>query len=236
MSDCKQHPMQCPQCGARGELTIWSSINTDITPNLVPKLVSGELFQWRCPNCHHSWQVVYPLLYHDMTKRKLIEFRPTPPDQAKDTTPNPLYAAFLRMGYTVQYVYSFEELSQKIQNINGQVSFNSSSSSLESIYNNDNVRPSISHSYVVDENGEPMLTYYRPSSGLFCSTPAEPGDTPYFLNIRRPIIIDVSNATKIDLPATLPSLCDGIILKNYGTHKITAFFVKDKNHQSMRLE
>ena len=83
------------------------------------------------------------------------------------------------------------------------------------------------------ENNEPMLTYYRPNSGLFCSTPLTENDIPYFLNIRRPIIMDVNNVAPIVIPDDLPKECDGIIFKNYGKFKILAFYVKDKNEQSM---
>ena len=117
MSDCKQHPMQCPQCGAHDKFAVWSSVNTDITPHLKAQVISGELFQWKCPVCGHSWQVEYPMLYHDMSARVLIEFRPTPPNEKRDTRPNPMYAAFERMGYRIQYAYTLEELKKMASNI-----------------------------------------------------------------------------------------------------------------------
>ena len=66
-----------------------------------------------------------------------------------------------------------------------------------------NVLPEIGHSYVMN-NGEPMPTYYRPNSGLFCSTPLSENDRPYFLNIRRPIVIDVKDVAPIIIPNDLP--------------------------------
>lgn len=95
------------------------------------------------------------------------------------------------------------------------------------------VLPSIGHSYVMTDNGEPMLTFYRQNSGLFCSTPLSENDTPYFLNIRRPIVMDVENVAPIEIPNDLPDECDGIIFKNFGKNKITAFYVKNKSTQSM---
>ena len=74
-------------------------------------------------------------------------------------------------------------------------------------------------------NGEPMLTYYRPNSGLFCSTPLSENDRPYFLNIRRPIVIDVKDVAPIIIPNDLPKECDDIIFTNFGQHYITAFYV-----------
>lgn len=97
------------------------------------------------------------------------------------------------------------------------------------------VLPDIGHSYVMTENGEPMPTFYRPNSGLFCNAPLNDDDTPYFLNIRRPVVIDVENVAPIVIPNDLPSECDGIIFLNYGAKKLTAFYVKDIESQSMRF-
>ncbi len=95
------------------------------------------------------------------------------------------------------------------------------------------VLPDKGLSYVMDENREPMPTYYRPNSGLFCSTPLSGNDTVYFLNIRRPVVIDVENVAPIVIPDDLPTECDGIIFLNFGKYKITAFYVKDVASQSM---
>lgn len=97
------------------------------------------------------------------------------------------------------------------------------------------VLPDIGHSYVMTENGEPMPTFYRPNSGLFCNAPLSDDDTPYFLNIRRPVVIDVENVAPIVIPNDLPSECDGIIFQNYGAKKLTAFYVKDIESQSLRF-
>lgn len=70
---------------------------------------------------------------------------------------------------------------------------------------------------------------------LFCNAPLSDNDTPYFLNIRRPVVIDVENVAPIVIPNDLPSECDGIIFLNYGAKKLTAFYVKDIESQSMRF-
>lgn len=98
-----------------------------------------------------------------------------------------------------------------------------------------NVMPDRGASYIVDENGEPMLVYYRKNSGLFCNIPVSENDIPYFLNIRRPVVFDVENMTQIGIPNDLPSECDGIIFLNYGIHKIKAFYVRNLSKQVMRL-
>lgn len=94
------------------------------------------------------------------------------------------------------------------------------------------VLPDIGHSYVM-ANGEPLPVYYRPNSGLFCNAPLSDDDMSYFLNIRRPVVIDVENVAPIVIPNDLPNECDGIIFLNYGAKNLTAFYVKDKSMQSM---
>ena len=78
-----------------------------------------------------------------------------------------------------------------------------------------------------------MPTYYRPNSGLFCSTPLSEDDTIFFLNICLPIVMDIEDVAPVKIPSDLPDECDGIIFKNFGKYKITAFYVIDKNTQSM---
>ena len=95
------------------------------------------------------------------------------------------------------------------------------------------VLPDRHYSYAVDQHGEPIATYYRRNNGLFCSTPLEENEKVFFLNIRRPIVIDVDNVAPVVIPNDLPSECDGVIFKNFGKHKITAFYVKDPSKQSM---
>ena len=96
-----------------------------------------------------------------------------------------------------------------------------------------NLLPDKKVSYVTGPNGEPMLTYFRPNSGLFCSTPLSENDSPFFLNIRRPIVIDASNMGVICIPDDLPDECDGIIFLNYGIHKIKAYYVRNIKTQTM---
>lgn len=114
MSKSQQLQIQCPECGAKGYFTIWESVNTKLDPELKQKVISGDLFKWTCPLCGKSFDVKYPMLYHDMVGKKLIEFRPPEPGQQRDTSENPMYQMFIIQGYTVQYAYTLQELSQKI--------------------------------------------------------------------------------------------------------------------------
>lgn len=107
--------MQCPQCGAKDNFEMWESVNTDLNPDLKTKILSRELFQWICPKCKHNYTVEYPMLYHDMSRKRLIEFRPTSENEQRDTGSNPALAIFQRMGYSIQYAYSIEELISMVK-------------------------------------------------------------------------------------------------------------------------
>ncbi len=101
-----------------------------------------------------------------------------------------------------------------------------------------NVLPSRGVSYVTrGDTGEPLVTYYMPNNGLFCSernTSYEQHS--YFLNIRRPVVIDVDGVSPIVVPNDLPSECDGIIFMNFGRPGRKAFYVRDKSTQAMSAD
>lgn len=66
--------MICPNCRAKGEFTVYTSINATYNPELAKKMESGELFIWECPKCKKKYSVRYDYIYHDM-KKGLIELR-----------------------------------------------------------------------------------------------------------------------------------------------------------------
>jgi predicted RNA-binding Zn-ribbon protein involved in translation (DUF1610 family) len=58
----------CPNCGTEGSITLYSSINVTLNPELQKKMDNGELFIWKCPNCEKQYICIYPFIYHDMEK------------------------------------------------------------------------------------------------------------------------------------------------------------------------
>ncbi|MFI3287045.1 MAG: hypothetical protein R3Y61_01060 [Rikenellaceae bacterium] len=97
---------------------------------------------------------------------------------------------------------------------------------------NAQILPSRGSSYVVDENGEPLVVYYRENSKLFVNRAIGNESISYFLNIRRPLLVDVAGIAQVDLPP-IPSECDGVILKGYGVYQSTAFIVRNFDTQVM---
>ena len=50
MSKIKDVKLNCPECGAEGEFTLWESVNKQLSPESAEKVKSGEIFKWTCPD------------------------------------------------------------------------------------------------------------------------------------------------------------------------------------------
>ena len=71
MSMCAKEEIQCPVCGTTGEFEMWTSLNTELNPEKKEELLSGALFQYICPHCGKSFNIDYPMLYHQMEDQSL---------------------------------------------------------------------------------------------------------------------------------------------------------------------
>ena len=89
-------------------------------------------------------------------------------------------------------------------------------------------------SYAIAENGDPLSTFYHPQDGLFYVSPRTQNDNRYFLDIIKPVLIFVDNVEEISIPKQLPEESDGVIFKKNITNQTIAFYVVDKNKQSIR--
>ena len=66
MSKPYSEQLICPECNHQYDFTCWQSLNATLNPEEKDQLLSGELFNTECPACHKTFNVVYPILYHDM--------------------------------------------------------------------------------------------------------------------------------------------------------------------------
>lgn len=97
------------------------------------------------------------------------------------------------------------------------------------------IMPDKGVSYVVSDTGDPQLVFFREKARLFVNTPLGNETKGFFLNIRRPLVIDVTGQERVDIPQ-IPSQCDGIIMTGYGVKKNTAYVVRDLNSQTMPVD
>ena len=74
MSMCEKEKIQCPVCGTTGEFEMWTSLNTELNPEKKEQLLSGALFQYICPHCGKSFNIDYPMLYHQMEDQIMIYY------------------------------------------------------------------------------------------------------------------------------------------------------------------
>lgn len=62
----------CSECGTSFESEVYQNINVQDSPELKQKVVSGEIFLRRCPNCGKVQLAKYPLLYLDPAESLLL--------------------------------------------------------------------------------------------------------------------------------------------------------------------
>ena len=64
---------ECKHCRRQNQVEIHESI-TSHSAQLREKLISGEVWKWRCSHCAHENAAIYPLLYHDMRAWCLVYY------------------------------------------------------------------------------------------------------------------------------------------------------------------
>ena len=76
MSRQTTESIQCPKCGADQEVTVWSSINVGLDPDLRTRLFNGEINMFECSKCHHKAFLNASLMYHDMPREFAVQYYP----------------------------------------------------------------------------------------------------------------------------------------------------------------
>ena len=65
--------VSCPSCGRQFEANQWQSLNADLNPDEKIQLLNRTLFKITCPDCGEGFNLVYPILYHDMKNKVMIQ-------------------------------------------------------------------------------------------------------------------------------------------------------------------
>lgn len=113
MSNCNTTQITCPKCQHPQDFTIWNSVNVDLDSSLKDQILSGELTRFKCDQCQHTSEVVYPLLYHDMTRKMMVNF--VAGGDISELVNQPLGAMMGGFhGYQFRIVTSRNELIEKI--------------------------------------------------------------------------------------------------------------------------
>lgn len=101
----------CPQCVEAIDVTVYRSID-DQLPDAVDRVISGELFKYRCPHCGRKDRLEYDLSFYDPDHNAWIQV-------VHDSDQIPDYVRALNMsskhmGLRVRIVHDVHELREKV--------------------------------------------------------------------------------------------------------------------------
>ena len=101
----------CPECNKKFNADIYTSINVQLDEGMKNKVLNGNLFDIECSHCRSKFHIPYPVLYHDMEKKLLIQFT-----EEKDLEPvkTVLENAKADADYTVRIVDNERDWIEKI--------------------------------------------------------------------------------------------------------------------------
>lgn len=71
MTAIRHDSVACEACGRSGRFAFYDSVNVTQAPQLRDAVLRRDLFRHRC-GCGHETLVIYPFMYHDMTRRFMV--------------------------------------------------------------------------------------------------------------------------------------------------------------------
>lgn len=113
MSKISTREFTCPSCGSKGDFRMYDSVNVTLDPKLRDEVLSGRIFDWKCPKCGEIISVRYTLLYHDMDKSFQIYYAPTNCTETNKMM-NDLLTKYPGMRKLCRTVDTLNELREKI--------------------------------------------------------------------------------------------------------------------------
>ena len=119
MSKVRKITVDCPTCGKQFDTTLWDSLNADLDPAEKKKLISGKFFFATCTHCGKEHPMSYPVLYHDMTNKVMIQLALSEEEaedfieaiDIRDEQEN--WESLAAKGYRYRCVKSVNELQEK---------------------------------------------------------------------------------------------------------------------------
>lgn len=108
MSDISQINDTCPTCSQPQEITLYRSVNVTLNPELKDRLLRQELTMHVCTACQTTVPLDIELLYHDMTKKQMIQIEFDDVPQRRDRVMG------LMSDYLLRKVNSLQALIEKV--------------------------------------------------------------------------------------------------------------------------
>lgn len=72
MSMPRKMTVNCSKCGMPLSATVFVSVNSDYADDLAMQIMSGELFDVKCPHCQFVSHLEYDFLYHDIKNGAMV--------------------------------------------------------------------------------------------------------------------------------------------------------------------
>lgn len=113
MSMPRKVRVSCPGCKTSLDVTVWDSVNTDLSSELPQKIISGEFFEHICSNCGAVFRVEYPTLYHDMKHGAMI-WIVHQDEKYESNVRSVRESADQFPGYLTRIVHNVPELQEKV--------------------------------------------------------------------------------------------------------------------------
>lgn len=76
MSRRRTVEVECPECGEKQNITIWTSLNATVDPKAKGELFDGGINAFKCRKCGYEDVYDSELLYHDMEKKFCVQYYP----------------------------------------------------------------------------------------------------------------------------------------------------------------
>lgn len=93
---------------------------------------------------------------------------------------------------------------------------------------NGDILPRQELSYVCDDKGGRRAVYFNDKSGVFASIRITAEDPAFYLDIRRPLVVDCTGLANVDIP-DMPDEADGIIFVHCGNTEGMAYVVRSED-------
>lgn len=119
MSRAKMIKITCPKCQKDSDFRIWSSINTQLDPELKSAVRDQSVFLFECPECGEKNSINYGFLYHQMEDSMMIHYANSEENvqellELYNNTDNEMMKMMLDEGYLIRVVRSREALLEKL--------------------------------------------------------------------------------------------------------------------------
>ncbi len=121
MEKSRKLELKCPHCGSTFRHAFPRVIDADRDHSMKDEVLSGDLFALACPSCMRRTAVLFPLLYHDPSRRFMIQLLEGEEDgdpfgKALDTMQeeDEIMEHILKRSYVMRLVRHPNDLTEKI--------------------------------------------------------------------------------------------------------------------------